>query len=334
MKLRGIEFGSCWDAPGIRGWKGEGYWYHHLPIMRSWLSMKGSTFVAKTTTFPPRIPPEGGNMPVANRAPWEPLEWFPKSIWVDLWGGRTVNAVGLSGPGAKELLFRGLLDKRPGNEPYLVSFMSGAATAEERLAELKKFCEYFSRYRFKDDHVGLQLNISCPNVGVDPAYLMREALPSLDAVQKLADKGVPIVIKLNVLAPMEAVEEIADHPNCDALCVSNTIPFGTLPEQIPWEKLFPNGSPVRARVETYGNGGYSGPELLPLVADFVRTGKMRGIKKPWNAGGGIRSAKDVEYLVSMGRLRRGEDSIFFASAAMVRPWNVPGIIRTAHRMLD
>jgi|SRR5665213_877240 len=333
MKLRGIEFGPCWDGAGVRGWMDERYWYHRLPLMRDWLKMEGSTLVSKTTTLPARIPPNGGNMPISPTAPWGPLERFPKSIWFGILSGRTVNSVGLSGPGAEVLLFRGLLDARDDGKPFQISFMSAAATPEERLNEFQQFVRLLLQYVIVFRKFGLQINISCPNAGIDPAHLTHQAIAMLDAATPLTNVGIPIILKLNVLVPTEAVKEMAAHPNCDALCVSNTLPFGMFPKHVAWKGIFPKGSPVRRRNETYGDGGYSGPELLVLVANFISRTKSVGVTIPWNAGGGIRHPRDVEYLVERAMLTPKVDSVFFASAAMVRPWNVPGIIRTAHDLL-
>lgn len=332
MRLRGIEFGPCWDAPGVRGWMGEGYWYHRLPFVRKWLKMEKSTFVSKTTTIPDRIPPKDGIMPIASTLPWAPLEPFPRCIWMNFSSKRTVNAVGLSGPGAATLLIHGLLDVRRDERPFQISFMSVALTPEERLDEFKKFVGYVCQC-WPGTEFGVQINLSCPNAGLNPAHLVKEAIAMLDAAQPLVDLGIPIIVKVNLLAPIPTVKEISAHPNCDALCTTNAIPFGSLPEQIPWKQLFPRGSPVKRRNPNHGGGGYSGPELLPMVARYIRRAQDAGVTKPWNAGGGIRHARDVEYLVAKAGLMRGRDSIFFASAAMVCPKNVPGIIEAAHRFL-
>lgn len=335
MKLRGIEFGPCLDAPGIRGWFDNRYWYHRLPIVNGWLSFDGSTFVEKTTTLESRIPPDGGNMEIEKEYPWSPIERFPKAIWLGLRSGRTVNSVGLSGPGANTMLSCLKMAKNRKHQPMQLSFMSLAATLEGRIKEFASFVNMLLKIWIEIGRPkwGLQINISCPNTGHDPAKLVEDALSMLEVARPLADAGIAIIVKLNILAPIDAVVRISSHDVCDALCVSNAIPFGELPDAIDWKRIFPQGSPIKNRIASYGNGGYSGPELLPLVAQFIRRAKGSGVSKPWNAGGGIRSAKDVRYLVDYGNLKRGKDSIFFASAAMVRPWRVPGIIKEAHRLL-
>ena len=106
MKLRDIDFGPCLDAAGVRGWMNEGYWFHHLPLVRRWYDFDGSTRVSKTTTLRKR----DGNMPILGRDRlWGPRDFFPRCIWVDWFTGATLNSVALTGPGAEELIEEGIL---------------------------------------------------------------------------------------------------------------------------------------------------------------------------------------------------------------------------------
>ena len=326
MKLRGIDFGPCWDAAGVRGWFGEGYWFHFLAPR--WYDLQGSTKVAKTTT----MFKNAGNMPLqGSEQNYAPKEMFPRCIWWSWWSGRTLNSVGLSGPGVHALA--GFLFWRNLREPFMVSYMSVRPTIKERLEEFTSFAAFFMaelRGTTVLTRIALQINISCPNTGLDTSHLIEEARNMLDISAQLP---IPKILKINILPPPETVAEIVQHPECDALCFTNALPFGSLPNRIPWQKLFPNGSPLAARSKSYGGGGYSGPELLPLVCEYSAKLRSLGIDKPFNLGGGIRKAADVDYAVRHGKLRRGGDSIFFASAAMVRPWNLRPIINRAHELL-
>lgn len=336
MILQDIDFGPCLDGSGIRGFKGEGFWYHHVPPMNLLLNFNGSTFVSKTATVRPRFarnPPEDGNMPIHEDAPWGPTEWFPRCIWFGLLSGRTVNAVNLSGPGIGSII--SFLLERDAIEPFVISIMCVGKLQEERREEMRylvsRIAEFSRTYR--SARFAVQLNISCPNTGHDPALLAADAQMLLDEAYPLSAQGIPLMVKLNCLTPISAVVALASHENCDALCSTNTIPFGEM-EDIEWQDIFPDDSPILARNRKYGKGGYSGPELLQLNASFIRRVKAAGVQKPWNAGGGIRSATDVRTLARSAGLRRGIDSIFFASAVIVRPWRVRSIISAAHRYLD
>ena len=177
--------------------------------------------------------------------------------------------------------------------------------------------------------LGLQINISCPNTGLDPA-LVREGIAILELAEALR---IPVMPKINLLAPVMAVKEIAAHPACDALCFTNALPFGSMPESFDWQRMFPGGSPLARRGERFGGGGYSSEILLPHVARYNCELLDAGVEKPRNVGGGLRYDYNVDFLVDTGNLRRGVDSVFFASAAMVRPWNIRSIIDRAHTLL-
>ncbi len=312
MRLRGIDFGSVLDASGVRGFFGEGYPYHRL-LRPFGLDFAGSTFVAKTTTLFARA----GNMPL--KRDLTPQERLPRCVVVKPWSGVTLNAVGLSGPGAAALLETGRWQRR--EEPFFLSFMSIAATATERLEELSTFIRLL-RGRLPEFRtpIGLQMNFSCPNVGLHPEDAEREAL---DALDEAATLDIPLMPKFSVATPVDVAAAVSRHPACDALCVSNTVPWGLFPGRIDWKGLF--GSDV-SPLARFGGGGLSGWPLLPIVRDWLRSARCRGIAVPVNAGGGILSPRDAALL-----LDEGAASVFIGSVSMLRPWRVAGIIRAAKR---
>jgi dihydroorotate dehydrogenase len=327
MQLRGIEFGPCWDAPGVRGWFGEGYWFH--PFFEGFFrgfDFDGSTRVAKTTT----MDPNAGNMPLwGPERDFMPRDRFPSCIWYSLRTGETANAVGLAGPGAQALLNAGLLTRS--DKPFMISFMSTKSDVEARLEDFRRFIRFLEKAPSSAPYA-LQLNFSCPNTGLNPDHLLAEGTHMLTIGAKL---GVPLIPKYNIFAPPEIVAATAEHPGCDAVCGTNAPPLDDMIEKnAKISKRFPRGSPLRQRNADFKGGGYSGRQLLFDVATWGRELKAAKLTKPLNLGGGIRKALDVEYLVRCGCLRRGLDSIFFASAAMVRPWEVQPIIRRAYELLD
>jgi len=310
MRLRGIDFGTVLDASGVRGFFGEGYGHHAL-----WrpfgLRFNGSTFVAKTTTFAARE----GNMPLGEDL--RPKQLKPACVVVKFRKGVALNAVGLSGPGARALFERGIWQRR--QEPFFISFMSVAASMPERLAEIGAFVTEFGRHlpAFSAP-VGLQMNFSCPNVRVDHGALVEEVSWALRLASVL---DIPLVPKFNALLPIDAAIEIARMAHCDALCVSNTLPWGSLPGRIDWKGIFGSDTSPLAR---FGGGGLSGATLLPFVRDWLIAARAAGIRKPMNAGGGILSSRDAIAL-----LDAGADSVFIGSVAILRPWRVAGIIAAA-----
>jgi len=315
MILRGIDFGNVLIGSGTQGFFGEGYWFHRL--LR--LNFIGTTFVSKTTTLHRRK----GNMPLFKDG-ITPEEWMPKCIRVYPMKGLILNSVSLSGPGAYDLFARGLWQRR--EKPFFISFMSARSTPEEREYELLMFGDLFRRYlsnsNFKAS-VGLEVSLSCPNVGLNPSELTKEATSVLDDAAYL---GIPVVLNFNPTVPVDFVAEIAKHPACDAISIANTVPWGELPELIDWKKLF--GTDVSPLAELDG-GGLSGWPLLPIVAGVVRKVRELGVTKPIIAGGGIMRRKDVDILVDAG----AEAIKVAASISMLRWWRLKGVIRHANHIL-
>ena len=313
MELRGIDFEPVFCASGAMGFFGEGYWYHKL-FRPFGLNFSGCAFVAKTTTLEKRI----GNMPLQKDG-ITPKEWIPKCIKVYPAKSIVLNAVGLSGPGAKALFDTGRWQER--TEPFFLSFMSVAKALKERMLELERFVNMFKEYLSGFQLcVGLQMNYSCPNVGLNPDELIWEIKTGLEIASVL---GIPLVPKLNVLVAPEIAKEILDDQNCDGLCISNTIPFGKLSGKINWKKLF--GSEISPLAE-FGGGGLSGKPLLPLVAEWVRKAREIGIEKPIIAGGGILSARDAISLFEVGA-----SAVSLGSIAMLRPWRVRKVVRAVNQ---
>jgi dihydroorotate dehydrogenase len=319
--LNGIDFGPIWGASGVQGFFGEGY-----PIHRRWGPLgprfDGMTFVAKTTTLHERA----GNMPL--RVDHTPKELLPRCVVVNFWRAVAVNAVGLSGPGAETLITTRRPDRwQERMDPFFISFMSVAGTVEERLTELQGFTHLLlarSLGGFRAS-VGLQWNLSCPNVGVHHDNLVEEAHAGFDIVSSL---GIPIVAKLFLATPPETARQIAAHPACSGICITNTIPWGQLAElDIDPKRYFRSSvSPLILRGFEQA-GGFSGAPLLPLVSKWVREARLARIEKHINAGGGIMKLTDVDVLKNAGA-----DSVFIGTMAMLRPWRVQATIRRAHRL--
>jgi len=320
--LQGDDYGHCLCATGARGWWGEGYWWHRY-WRRLGLDWAGSTLVAKTTTLLPRK----GNMPLGPDL--GPAERVPDCVRVKWWAGAALNSVGLSGPGAETLLRAGRWQAR--EEPTVLSFMSVEGTRAKRSYELIRFLRLLEGYLPDfEGPVALQLNLSCPNAGREQAKTVGEPVAWLVEASAL---GVPLIPKLSVLFPPEDAVGLQDH--CDALCVSNTVPYGALPDLVDWEGLFgrveaPEGGFELAPspLAHLGGGGLSGAPLLPLVVDWVRRARAAGFEKPIDAGGGVLGPRDVDALVEAGAT-----SVFVGSAAFLRPWKVASIVRRVNLLL-
>ncbi len=308
MKLRGIDFGHVLDASGARNWFGEGYPFHrYVPG----LNFDGSTFVAKTTT----LHPHRGYADM-RRDGTRPRILGQRAVKVNWFKGVALNALGLPGPGFRALLDQGNWQRL--QTPFFLSFMAIGASLSDNLNEVREFVRILKAElpRFSAP-VGLQINFSCPNV------LPREHLANfnchLDEYQTL---GIPIMPKLSATTSIDVALAIGKHPSCDAICISNTIPWGELPDTIDWRGLFGVESPLKE----YGGGGLSGAPLLSIVAEWVRDARRQGLTKPINAGGGILKPADVDVL-----LHAGASSVFVGSIAILRGWRLQRTINHANR---
>lgn len=317
LTLRGVNYGSIFCAPGARGFFGEGYPYHRIagPLGMTW---EGTGFVSKTIVYPPRA----GNMPFRGDrlTPRELL--VPRSIVVKPFSGHVLNAVGLSGPGAEWALATGRWQVI--TEPFMISFMSVAATADERLRETEQFVKLLRRYlpQFQAP-VAVQFNRACPNTGHPPDEFYAETYAQLDLFGTL---GISIVVNYNPAVPGEVLKSTAEHKACEALWVANTFPWGD--PRINWEAIFGSlESPLsRRNLPVPGGGGLSGPVCLPHTIERVIEARRLGITKPIVAGNGVQRASDVRTL-----RRAGADAVAIGVVAMVRPWRMRSIIAAANR---
>jgi dihydroorotate dehydrogenase len=316
MQLRGLDWGHVFNASGARGFTGEGYWFHDL-LGPFGLRYDGCTFVAKTTTLMRRP----GNMWLdANH---QPTFLLPDCIVVKPWAGVALNAVGLSGPGAREILSR--LRERHDIRRVVVSFMSVEKETKDRISEAASFVQLMQPFidAKGSDNVALQVNFSCPNVGLDTTHLVDEVGAVLDRANFLL--GVGTMIKLNALVPPEVACKLAMHDGCDAVVCSNTIPWGQLPSAIDWEGLFGTDT---SPLQRYGGGGLSGKPLLPIVEAWIRRAVAAGMTKPIVGGGGVLRPADADRL-----LDAGASAIELGSVSMLRPWRVASIIEHVNRRL-
>ena len=318
--INGIDFGPVWGMSGFLNFYGQGWPYHRLLNIFG-INFKSVTFVSKTVTLLPRI----GNMPLKKNL--MPVELIPKSVYLNMFKKHAINAVSLSGPGAEEILSSTRLQQRV--KPFQLSFMSVAETETGRLSELDGFIKIllheYPNYRAK---IGVQLNITCPNTEHDNPEI-KEILKMLDMCDPLVKKGIAIILKISVEMPIENILTFGEHRNCHGICTSNTVNFGSLPEKINWEKLFPNGSPLLKRnLNINKPGGLSGAPLLPLVVEQIKALRAAGFNKHINGGGGILYKEDVDKIIEAGA-----DSISIGSVAFLNPLAIPGILKRAKKIM-
>lgn len=313
MRLRGIDFGNVMNASGARNFFGQGYWFH-----RFWgpfgLDYTGSTFVAKTTPLDPRK----GNMLTANDDGMTPKKLFPDCIVVDHLKQTVLNAVGLTSPGAKALLTYGYWQRM--RYPFFISFAALSDSLESRLEEYKAFVMLLKPHlRHFFAPVGLEINLVCPNKEHVSMPTVEEVWEVLNILSGL---HIPLVLKMNILMDHHMGIEAQRHWACDAICVSNTIPWDALPDFIDRNAWF--GTTI-SPLKKYGGGGFSGAPLFPLVTRWIRRVRAGGFHRPIIGCGGIMRWQDACLM-----LDEGADAVQIGSVAILRPHKVKGIIRHAN----
>lgn len=319
IALRGINFSVVENACGAVNFFGEGFPFH-----RWWkfagLTFRGCGFVAKTTTLQPRLRPDlkEGNMEMEADGT-TPKQWKPPCIIAKPWPGVMLNAVGLSGPGAASLFNDGRWQAR--TVPFWLSFMSVANTKQERLVELEEFC-WMLVLHLPDFQapVGLEINISCPNVDHAQEELIGEAADICDRAGVLQ---IPLRLKFGPTASPAAIKNAAAHPACDAITLGNTLAWKDI-SSIMRLKLF---GTLISPLAQYGGGGLSGWPLLPMIEDQMWHVRQMGFTKPIWACGGIDSVSAVRRVYDAGAT-----GYQLGSVAVLRPWRMPRLIRFANSL--
>jgi dihydroorotate dehydrogenase len=279
------------------------------------LDYEGATFVAKTTTLHPRA----GNMPLEADGV-SPKDLLPSCIKVKFLQGAVLNAVGLSGPGAHALLMSGKWQAR--ERPFLISFMSVDSSLVHRMMELHSFVEMLKPHipEFKSPFA-LEMNFSCPNVGLSTSELAEEAGGALDIAKVL---GIPLVPNFGPDISVEIIREVMNHPACDAVSVSNTLKWGNLSHKINWNQIWGQSASPLSHI---GGGGMSGNPIFPLVLEIAQRAKMAKLKKPLIVGGGVMSVEAAEILT-----RLGVSAVKLGVVGMLRPWRVRKIVRRVREL--
>lgn len=312
--LKGVKMNPVFCASGALNY-GQGYWYDWFlyPWLNDW--KQNITFISKTATFYPCK----GNMPL--RPNLQPVELFPSCIKAYPFKGAILNSVGLSNPGLIEVL-----NANPEwslrKEPFVISIMAVGKTPEERTKELEGcilILKHFIEYCIQTN-IAIQLNVSCPNTEHNPALLVNEAMFQLSILKCL---DVPLILKINALTQIEVVLEIQARALADAITVSNTIPWGQLPEKINWKPFGRNGSPLKH----LGGGGLSGAPIFEIVKDWITVARQHNITLPIIACGGIMSADNVKTIHDAGA-----NAIEIGTAKLLRFWRLNDITKTAHQL--
>ena len=315
MNIGGIHFNPAVGASGVQGFFGgdAGVEYRHHPFYKHipGFTFDGMTFCAKTTT----CDPNKGNTELAENEIGI-KRMFPNSVYVDLFDNLVLNAVGLSGPGTDFLLRQGHWQRR--TKPFMLSFMALGDDPLVQEPQAQAFVDLIKIRPFASQFA-IQLNVSCPNTGHDTSKTAKAARPLLDILGQL---GVPILVKINLLTSVEDAKAIEEHPACAGLVCFNTLPFGSIPEEMR-DYYFPHGSPVPYK----GGGGLSGKPIFNMTLEWLQHAESAGFKKPIIAGGGVTSVRNVHQLAELKCVK----GISLGSVAITRPWRMKELITTINQ---
>jgi len=317
MKIKNIEFSNIFCASGSLNFFGQGWWYHYFLKLIFGLfgfNLKGISLKTKTTPFLKR----NGNLKL-NRF-FQPKFLFSNCVKINFFKGFILNAIDLSSPGLLALLEKNRWQKL--KENFVISIATVEKTKNKRINEINNICYLLRTYVIKfSSYFALELNISCPNTGLNFNKLFLEVEEILIILRKL---HLPIILKINALIPPVLIKELERKNLFDVLCVSNSIPFGEIYGKIFWQNLF--GKKI-SPLAKFGGGGLSGKPIKKIVLEWIEIARAIGVNCNIIGGGGILSSKDViEYNGA------GANAIEIGSVIILRPWRIKSIIKTANSL--
>ena len=213
-------------------------------------------------------------------------------------GGGMLNAIGLANPGVEHVVEQDL--------PWLAEHLVRARVLVNVVGFVVEDYEAVVR-RLADAAVitAFELNVSCPNTARGGEEFGADDTILADLVRRCrAASDKPLVVKLSPTLPdIASTAEAAAQAGADGFTLVNTIP-GT---------LFRLGAEVAQARLGYGQGGVSGPALLPVGVLATRRVRER-TRRPVIGVGGIRTLEDVgQYLEA------GASLVAVGTAAMASP---------------
>ncbi len=210
----------------------------------------------------------------------EPREGNPPPRVAEFPGGM-LNSVGLANPGLNRV--------RSDHLPWLAGRLRRARILVNVVGfGVDEYAEVIKGLEASPEIAGYELNLSCPNTasggvefGASPESTARVVASCRTVTQRA------LIAKLSPALPdIASIAAAAVQAGADGITAINTMP-GYWSEQ---------GSP---RLGT-GNGGVSGPGLLPVGLQAVRSIRARLPGTPVIGVGGIRTAEDVRRYLDAG----------------------------------
>jgi dihydroorotate dehydrogenase (NAD+) catalytic subunit len=210
-----------------------------------------------------------------------------------------LNAVGLENPGVEAVIARHLPALAPLGVPILVNIAGETEAEYEELAE---------RLTGQPGVVGLEVNLSCPNVrqggmafGTDPAVVER-------LTRRVRQRTcLPLLVKLSPnVSDVTDPARAAEAGGADGLSLLNTLVGLAIDVE--------TGRPVLGNV----TGGLSGPAIRPVAVRLVYQ-VAQAVQVPILGSGGIATAADaLEFLMAGASLVAVGTALFADPEAPLR----------------
>jgi dihydroorotate dehydrogenase (NAD+) catalytic subunit len=224
--------------------------------------------------------------------------------------GGMLNAIGLQNPGLEDVMAHEL--------PWLEQFTELPVIVNVAGTVTEDYVQVAERVSAASNVVGIELNISCPNVkcggitfGTDP-----DIAAQLTAEIKKVSK-VPVFVKLSPnVTDVVTIAKAVEAAGADGLSMINTL----LGMRIDLK--------TRRPILANGTGGLSGPAIKPVAIRMVYEVSQQ-VSIPIIGMGGIQSADDViEFFMA------GASAVAVGTANFIDPLICPTIIDELEAKLD
>ena len=154
--------------------------------------------------------------------------------------------------------------------------------------------------------IGIELNVSCPNVGRDSFCSNVHNIEYFLSVTK-SNTTLPIIVKLGVGQDIgNLFPQIEKY--VDAISINS----------VPWNIVFPN---IKSPFEEFGGGALSGKIIQPYIWNFIN--KLKEITDIPIIGSSIWEYKDIRILYENLKV----SAISFGSIFLRYPWRPTEYIR-------
>jgi dihydroorotate dehydrogenase len=270
-------------ASGALGFDGQGWPWERPLKWIGFLDPSLFTSVFKTLT----LRPLQGN-----------LQWFNPFGCIRLIPEGVLNAVALANLGVKWWCQK----IGPSIDSTKISLIGSIFGTPNELFAMAKMLNDF-------DLVGLEINASCPNVGIDILENTKEIILGCEAVKEVS--RFPIILKLSVA---NEVELIVEHIGgmVEALSINS----------VPWPIAFPTRQSPLAHL---GGGGVSGKAAQPFTWGLVK--KLVELTSIPVIGPSVWEFNDI------GKLQKiGASAVSFGSIFLRYPWRPTLFVRQAQKL--